>query len=109
MAKAHVSDAEQARRSAQSAGGRAGQTIPSFALRHPKSPRHPRAIWFRSIGGISLLLGAAGLMQSAAYFWWSVAFVYIGFAALILDLWLEPWFQLERVWLRAIELFLVCG
>ncbi len=62
--------------------------------RKPDNPTPPLLLWFRSVGATSSLLGGIGLMSM--YFWWAVAFVYLGLSLWVADLQFEPWFRSNR-------------
>jgi hypothetical protein len=54
-----------------------------------KPKLHPMVKWLRTIGPAAEAFGWGGLLL-ADWFWFAVACIYVGFLALIVDVWLEP-------------------
>jgi hypothetical protein len=74
----------------------ANKTLPRTLLRYRKG-----------VGGVSLILGVAGLFQGPEYFWVFAALVYFGLAVFTLDVLFEPWPEAYRSLLRWLGAFLM--
>ena len=71
-----------------------------------KSKTHPVLYWFRTIGVGGQFTGWGTLLY-ADHFWYGVAFIYLGFLALVIDPWFETKLQGKTFWRIGISALIV--